>query len=742
MKFPIFLKIGSAFGAAILVVLGLIALTVYTSSDDIPQLVTMEKLDQARSLLQDLELRVSNIWQFLTDAPLTRNLDSINVDAKGNYDKALQDLKDLKALPVLPDQDKMLDPFGPALDKVWTVGNAMYAAYVKSKVDGDKVMENFDGLGAELAKDLDSLRTPLIKERETRLSNYEQNLRDDKNTFLIGSAVTILILVVLWFYLATLLTRPIKATSRALRILADSQGDLTVRLKVTGRDENADLAQSVNDFLDKLRSILVAVDEMVHKNQNLSASLNESSRESASAVNDLSDRVTKLKTGLGSLDLDIAGASAAIEEILANINSLARQITNQDQMIARSGAAVQMMMASITGVSELAESRVASVATLVDLTRQGGDRVKKTNVVIGKVAANADAMLSLIDLINDISDRTNLLAMNASIEAAHAGVAGRGFAVVANEIRKLAVDTGANAQKIGLSLKESGDHIRQAQQDSLGTQEAFSLLEKEVTEFASAMHDVSTSMGALSEGGIEILSATAELIQTSQVISNSSQEMNYGAQEILTAVHHVKEVSADSLAEVAEVDALTGSLNRVALRVSAFGNQNRYNNTVLTGELGKFKLGVDPSTRSDTVSLGIDWNDMLSVGISTMDDEHKELFRRINALLVALLGPENSSDTKSLVAAIREYTVFHFTDEQELMKAKKYPRYEQHVVLHTAFLKEFQSIEDQLLAEGLSAGLVIRLQDKVVTWLLEHIAKVDHDYGEFMGALGLDPHSH
>jgi len=737
MKLSISQTLGLAFGFAILGVGGFVGLTLYNGADDIPQLQAIDQIDQARSLVQDLELRVSNIWQFLTDAPLTRNLDSINVDAKKNYDQALTDLKVLKGLPVLPDQDKLLATFGPTLERVWSTGTEMFGAYVKSKAEGDRVMEQFDGLGDQLSKDIEALRDPLLKLRTDKLAAYETNLQQDRGTLIVTGALAIVILALIGVFLTRTLGRPIRATSRALRVLADGQGDLTVRLKEAGGTETTNLARSLNDFLDKLRSILVAIDEMVHKNQNLARSLNQSSRESASSVSDLSVRVTTLTKSLGSLDIDIAGASAAIEEILANISSLAKQIGNQDTMVSRTGSAVQQMMLSITGVSELAENRVASVAHLVDLTRQGGDRVKKTNKVIGKVAENADAMTALIALINDISDRTNLLAMNASIEAAHAGAAGRGFGVVANEIRKLAFDTGANAQKIGESLKESAIHIRQAQQDSLATQEAFLVLEHEVTEFASAMHEVSTSMTTLSQGGIEILEATAELIQTSQVISNSSQEMNFGAQEILTAVHHVRQVSSESLAEVAEVDGLSQALNRVALRVSAFGNQNRYNNTVLAGEVGKFLLGVDPTARSEAVALGIDWSDLLSVGIATMDDEHKELFRRINALLVALLGPEGHGDTRELVAAIREYTVFHFTDEEKLMRAQGYPRYEQHKALHAAFVQEFETIEEELLANGLTAALVIRLQDKVVTWLLDHIAKVDHDYGEFMASQGV-----
>ena len=742
MKITIRTKVLSAFGIAALAVAFFVAITVQNSVSNEREIQRMNEIDQVRSAFQDLQLQVSTVWQYLTDASLTRNMDSMTVFGNRALVTAKADLKAISTYDVLPNQAAMTSAIESSLLEFWTSGSATVAAYGRTKADGDEAMHAFDAAGETLQTRIKEFDAPLSQLRQATDDTFTANLAADLWNFSVVGAITLVLLVVLGLVLTRVLSRPIRAASGALRMLADSQGDLTVRLRVSGRDETADLAQSVNDFLDKLQAILVAVDEMVHKNQNLASSLNQSSRESASAVSALGGRVNQLKKSIASLDLDIAGASAAIEEILANIASLAKQIANQDEMVGKSGAAVQKMMASITGVSEMADSRVASVATLVALTRQGGERVKKTNLVIGTVATNANAMLALIDLINDISDRTNLLAMNASIEAAHAGMAGRGFAVVANEIRKLAVDTGANAQKIGESLKDSGAHIRQAQDDSLATQEAFALLEKEVTEFASAMHEVSTSMAALGEGGIEILGATAELIQTSQVISNSSQEMNFGAQEILTAVHHVRQVSAESRTQVDEVDGLAGALNRVALRVSAFGNQNRYNNSVLTGEVGKFKLGIDPATRTEAVALGIDWSDMLSVGIEAMDDEHKELFRRINALLVALLGPENQGDTKALVAAIREYTVFHFDDEQKLMQSKGYPRYEQHLALHTSFLKEFQSIEDQLLSQGLSAELVIRLQDKVVTWLLDHIAKVDHDYGEFMGSLGLSPHSH
>ena len=732
MRITIGQKIGAAFGLASAVVLLLVATSVQNSLSDMRAMEDVVRYNTAAQSIQDLKLQTSQIWQFITDAALTRNQTAVTSDAQASFDAARAQLKQLAEDIVFDQQVALLKPIEADLLDLWTQGEAMFAAYGRSKSDGDAAMELFDKAGHQLLTDIAALNDPVQVLLSQRAAAYQVDLQNDLWFFSIVGVLAMLAALGIWALLRLSISNPIRRASMALRVLADSQGDLTVRLMPRGSDETADLVVSVNRFLDKIQGILVNIDTTTHKNTNLAVRLNESARESAQSVTDLAERASQLRKGIGSLDLDIAGSSAAVEEILANVESLARQIGNMDAMVGRSGSAIQQMMASITGVSELAEAKVSSVSTLVDLTRQGGERVRKTNLVIGRVAQNADAMLALIDLINDISDRTNLLAMNASIEAAHAGMAGRGFAVVANEIRKLAFDTGVNAQKIGTSLKETGDHVRQAQQDGMATQEAFALLEEEVLEFAGAMKDVAQAMDAMSEGGIEVLGATAELIQTSQVISTSSQEMSYGANEILTATEHVKIVSSQALEQTKEVDSLASELTRTALWVSAFGNQNRYNNKILSTEVERFRLGTDPTKRSDVVTLGIDWNDILSVGIEEMDSEHKELFRRINALLVGLLGPKGEADIPALVKAILEYTVFHFDDEQDLMKREKYPRYDQHKVLHDAFLQEFGEIQSLLLSGEFSASLLIRIQDKVVNWLLEHIGKADKNYSEFI----------
>jgi hemerythrin-like metal-binding protein len=702
----------------------------FNSKDDYNVLRRLEALDNAKSKVQDVELQVANVWQFLTDASLTQNLDAMNVDAKKAYDEAHAALKDLEGNQVVEGQNQLTSAVEANINDLFTTGEAMVAAYGRKKADGDEVMAQFDASGEKMLKELEALKAPIYQARDQLLKEIDANLADDNVRVPIYGGTMIVFLVLIGFLINRWLVTPIRKTSKTFASLAGADADLTIRIPAQSEVETGDLARGVNAFIGKIQAVLLILDDMIHRNQTLAGSLSQSARDSATSVSALDEQVAALKKNVDSLNVDLASASAAVEEIMANVVSLAHQITNQDQMVGRSGTAIQQMMASITGVAELADSKVAGVQTLVDLTHTGGDRVRKTNAVIAKVAQNADAMLALIDLINDISDRTNLLAMNASIEAAHAGVAGRGFAVVANEIRKLAVDTGANANKIGESLKETGDQIRQAEADGLATQEAFARLETEVTDFANAMKDVSGAMAALSDGGIEVLAATAELIQTSQVISGASQEMNYGAKEVLVAVQNVKVVSENTLQSVHKVAEITKILNRSALLVSAFGNQNRYNNTVLISEIGKFSLGE--KIESQASGIGIDWNDILSVGISSMDDEHKVLFERINALLVGMLKEDGAGNIPALMAAVIEYTVFHFSDEQELMKKYGYPKYDQHKTYHEYYLKEMGLIQAELSTGKLTGELLIKIQDKMINWLLDHIMKVDHEYGDFI----------
>lgn len=556
-----------------------------------------------------------------------------------------------------------------------------------------------------------------------------QILNSRNSIFIIGLIICIIIIVV-GLFLSRSITNTMIKTGKQFDLLS-ARGASLSEIQNDDGDEVSDMIKSINHFIKNLKNTVVSITELIHKNKKLSKYLNNSSKESTYCIKNINDEILDLESSSKELLNAVNSASGSVVNILDAVHKLTEAVETQFAAIEQSSASTEEIMGSISNVAKISESRLSTMDTLAKLILNGGNKVDNTNMLIQEILSKAEDMMGMVDIINNIASQTNLLAMNASIEAAHAGDAGRGFSVVAHEIRKLAEETGLNAGRIGSSLKETRSKIYLASEAGNESQQSFTVIKTEVDIFASSLKEVSLSMNELSIASNEILDSVSTLVATSNLVKEASENISDGSETIDSSIFKVTEASDKTNSVIKNVSEFTEELKSISLMISAFGNQNMYNNSLLSLEINKFDTGVKPKDTSE-ITAEIDWSDLLSVDIKDMDDEHKELFKRINTLLTAMLDRNKSYNLLDISHYISDYIEFHFRHEEDMLEKFNYPKLIEHKKLHKTYEDDFRTIQERIKNGDYEALILIDIQEKVVTWLIEHIANVDQEYSNYL----------